>query len=347
MGLNFSNMSKSANISKKFKALTEKITYRQWLLISAVISLTLGVLVFLSLNGQLSEQDTQPANLTAVVVAKRDIEPKTIITAEMLERREVPAHLLPTDAITDIMDVVNKPAKVAIMKDDVVSSRKVLTNITMAGFTGSIPPDCRAVSIAITDVTGVSGFAQPGDRVDVMLIANNDSKMVGRIILQDVQLLAINKTSEQQNVPDNKAAAKGDTKKTGAQDSAAGKESADKQEASQPAAKVTDKPATATLALLPADMLKLITEAQEGTLYLALRPYKPQNRYTPDTKHIHYSNVQTVKPSSTVSKPEVRQSAAPAPVQTAPAAPARQSVPVNTGSVVEVIRGTAITMEGR
>ena len=110
--------------------------------------------------------------------------------------------------------------------------------------------------------------------------------------------------------------------------------------------------ATATLAVLPEDALKLITEAQEGTLYLALRPYKPRDKFTTDTRYIHYSTTKTAKSSGT-------RTATPAPA--APAAPAtpaavrqavQQSIPVSTPAPkapvggVEVIRGTTSTREG-
>ena len=211
----------------------------------------------------------------------------------------------------------------------------------MAGFTGSIPPGCRAVSIAITDITGVAGFAQPGDYVDVIIIAKNDNKMLGRVVLQDVQLLAINKTPEQ---PANNGtaanAAAGDTTKEGNGAGNAG------QENTSAAPKAIDNLATATLALTPEDALKLITEAQEGTVYLTLRPYKPRDRFTVNTTHVHYSTLQSAKGAGAAPKasPAPARTAAPAPGPAAPAAPAA-SAPRSSGGV-EVIRGTSVSREG-
>lgn len=176
--------------------------------------LDLGPAGFASLNGMGANEEVKPVDSIHVVVAKQDIAPKTIIKESMVEVREVPASMVSDDAVREVSDIVNKPAKVEILKDDIISTRKVLMDITMAGFTGDIPPECRAISIAITDVTGVAGFAKPGDYVDVMLIAKGDEKMTGRIVLQDVLLLAINKNTEQKQ----KAAgdgSSGDTKKPG------------------------------------------------------------------------------------------------------------------------------------
>lgn len=330
-------------INRFFADLSEKITYRHWVLLAGAASLILGLLVFAGLNGMGANEEAKPVNTIHVVVAKQDIAPKTIIKESMVEVREVPASMVSDDAVREVSDIINKPAKVEILKDDIISTRKVLMDITMAGFTGDIPPECRAISIAITDVTGVAGFAKPGDYVDVMLIAKGDEKMTGRIVLQDVLLLAINKTAEQKQkaVGDGSS---GDTKKTG--DSADSKNQSDKKNADAAKDEAISDLATATLAVLPEDALKLITEAQEGTLYLALRPYKPRDKFTTDTRYIHYSTTKTAKSSGT---------------RTAPAAPAtpavvrqavQQSTPVPTPAPkapvggVEVIRGTTSTREG-
>ena len=330
-------------INRFLTDLSEKITYRHWVFLAGAASLILGLLVFAGLNGMGANEKVKPVDSIHVVVAKQDIAPKTIIKESMVEVREVPASMVSDDAVREVSDIVNKPAKVEILKDDIISTRKVLMDITMAGFTGDIPPECRAISIAITDVTGVAGFAKPGDYVDVMLIAKGDEKMTGRIVLQDVLLLAINKNTEQKQ----KAAgdgSSGDTKKTG--DSADSKNQSDKKSADAAKDEAISDLATATLALLPDDALKLITEAQEGTLYLALRPYKPRDKFTTDTRYIHYSTTKTAKSSGT-------RTATPAPA--APAAvrqAVQQSIPVSTPAPkapvggVEVIRGTTSTREG-
>lgn len=330
-------------INRFFADLSEKITYRHWVLLAGIASLVLGLLVFAGLNGMGANEEAKPVNTIHVVVAKQDIAPKTIIKESMVEVREVPASMVSDDAVREVSDIINKPAKVEILKDDIISTRKVLMDITMAGFTGDIPPECRAISIAITDVTGVAGFAKPGDYVDVMLIAKGEEKMTGRIVLQDVLLLAINKNTEQKQKATGDGSS-GDTKKTG--DSADSKNQSDKKSADAAKDEAISDLATATLAVLPEDALKLITEAQEGTLYLALRPYKPRDKFTTDTRYIHYSTTKTAKSSGTRTAPP------------APATPAavrqtvQQSIPVSTPAPkapvggVEVIRGTTSTREG-
>ncbi len=327
-------------IARFFEGLSEKITYRHWIAIAAASSVILGLLVFVGLSGSDEAENGPPANTVRIVVAKQDIAPKTILKESMLEQREVPSYMVPEEAIKEVSEIVNRPAREQILKDDIITTRRVLMDVTMAGFTGDIPPECRAITIGISDITGVAGFAKPGDYVDVMLITKGDDKMVGRMVLQDVQVLAVNNIAV--GPQKQETASSGDVVKTGDGSSNAGgiKEmtNTDVQDEEKPISNL----ATATLALLPWDALKLITEAQEGTLYLALRPYKPRDKFTTDTRYTHYSTTKSnSKPADTTPAPNV-QSAPPASYS----APAPASPSYSGGGSVEVIRGTTTTREG-
>lgn len=320
-------------LTKFFKELSEKLSYQHWLILAGIISILLGALVFFSLNKPETPQ-AEPIATVTVVAAAQDIAPKTFIKESMLTTIEVPSHLVPEGAVTDMKEIIDKPAKVAIMRNDIVTTRKVFMDISMAGFTGNIPPDCRAVTIGINDITGMAGFAKPGDFVDVMLISKSDTHVSGRIVLQNVQLLAINQNGD---VPANtdSDASNGDAVKMSGQSSSSSSGSASSQ------GKASDKLATATLALTPEDALKLVTDAQDGTLYLVLRPYKPRDKFTTETSYSHFSvdKATNVPQRSTAPMPSAP-SPAPAPAASAPA-----PAPASSGGI-EVIRGTTATREG-
>lgn len=61
---------------------------------------------------------------------------------------------------------------------------------------GDIPPDMRIVSIAINAVTGVSGFAGAGDRVDILLIRSVDGQPVSQVVLEDILVYAVDQRSD-------------------------------------------------------------------------------------------------------------------------------------------------------
>ena len=337
---------------ERIREFLDKITYRQWGGAAGVVSILLGLMVYLAMSGDDEKVAEKPqTNLVQVVAAKQDIPERTVVKEDMLKVVEVPSELVPEGAFHDVADAVDHPTSTAIQQGDIMTSRKVYVDIRMAGFTGIIPPDCRAVTIPINDVTGVSGFAHPGDYVDIMVITGTKENGInGRIILQDVLLLGINRTADLPNTPIGDSSKKDGDKKDDA--SAANVGSINTKASSEGMA-------TATVALKPADALKLAAESQEGTLYLVLRPFKPRDMYTFDTDYagVPQGNGQAASSSSTPSAPQP----APAPSYSAPqpapgsggySAPSSSSsgdsaslMPV-LGRTIEVIRGVTSTREG-
>lgn len=338
---------------ERIREFLDKITYRQWVVAAGVVSILLGLMVYLAMSGDDEKAAEKPqTNLVQVVAAKQDIPERTVVKEDMLKVVEVPSELVPEGAFHDVADAVDHPTSTAIQQGDIMTSRKVYVDIRMAGFTGIIPPDCRAVTIPINDVTGVSGFAHPGDYVDIMVITGTKENGInGRIILQDVLLLGINRTADLSNTPTGDSSKKDGDKKDDA--SAANIGSINTKASS-------DTMATATVALKPADALKLAAESQEGTLYLVLRPFKPRDMYTFDTDYagVPQGTGQSASSSSAPSAPQP----APAPSYSAPqpapsnaggySAPSSSnsgdsasSMPV-LGRTIEVIRGVTSTREG-
>ncbi|MBQ7705915.1 MAG: Flp pilus assembly protein CpaB, partial [Selenomonadaceae bacterium] len=137
-------------------------------------------------NTTAEEKKEEEIKMISVVVAARNIEPKTMLISRLLETQEFPENTLPPDAVTDIAEIANKPARDRIFKGDIITYSKVYRNAAQAGFVGSIPPDCRAVSIHVNEVTGVAGFAKPGDYVDLILVEKDDNSVTSRLLLQNV-----------------------------------------------------------------------------------------------------------------------------------------------------------------
>ena len=213
------------------------------------------------------DEDGQPiqprqVEMVSVVVAAKNIEPKSMILSSMLTTKEIPEDQVPSDAVTDVADIANKPAKNRIMKDAIINQQDVYKNIEQSGFVGSIPPDCRAVSIEVSDVTGVAGFAKPGDYVDVLMIETDASTVSSRLILQNVLLLSINKSMTDDNAAQ-----------------ASNNQGDEDPETVNPATKAIENPALATLALRPDEVLRLVSASKIGEIYLMLRPLVPQGDY--------------------------------------------------------------------
>ena len=309
--------------------LDAKLTYKQWVLLAVGVSCLLGILVYLSLSSvETAAKDTNQVEMVKVVVAKQDIPERTIIKDNMLKVVEMPVDVVPAEAVRDVSEITGNPTSVAIQQGDIMTTKKIFTDVRMAGFTGTIPANCRAVSVAITDITGVSGFAKPGDFVDVMVVSGTkDGGFKGEILLQNVQLLAINKIGSQ--------GAEGEKDSKSSDNN--GEEAAIKGS--------SDAMATATLALPLDEALKVATASQKGTIYLVLRPVAPTDIFTINTDYM-IPGERGANPAPQNSAPAASAPAStPAPAAAAAPAPVVQQAPASAheNSGMKIIRGTRST----
>ena len=190
-----------------------------------------------------------PVAKTAVVVAKTTIMPRTRIQETMIQMKELPDDLVPEGAIKSFNDVLNVQVKVTIFAGDVLTIQKVFADKSAEGFIGTIPPDCRAVSINVNEITGVAGFARPGDFVDLLLSERSDYSATTSVLLQNVPLLSVNQDMGNGLTDGNNGGS------------------------------AISNPTIATFALRPDDALKLISASKLGEIYMSLRPSNPYSNY--------------------------------------------------------------------
>lgn len=218
-----------------------KISTKGLLAVALVFSLLAGGLAYSYLKSIAAQNAKQGQ---PVVVAKTDIQPKTKLTADMLKVISVPAEYVQPGAVQDISKAVGIVAREQIVAGEQVTQRRLLIEGRSAGFTGIIPAGKLAMSVAVTEVSGVAGLVKPGDYVDV--VVTFDTNLVGdqplsQIFLQNIRVLAANRETE-----------------TGSGDGAK-KETANKM--------------TVTLAVSPDDATRLAVADEKGKIRLALRPY--------------------------------------------------------------------------
>jgi pilus assembly protein CpaB len=123
-----------------------------------------------------------------------------------------------------------------------------------AGLSLSVPAGMRAVTVAVDSITGVGGFLQLGDKVDVLVTMDTGTRVVTKTVLQDIVVLGVGAEAQLPNAA---------TQKTGTAAAAENK----------PAADNTPKPMpSVTLAVTPEQAQDLVLSVKKGTIHLALRP---------------------------------------------------------------------------
>lgn len=152
--------------------------------ISLALSVVLAIVGFLVWRG--GERDPQAASAQpaaaaaapaiatrSVLVARAEVETGERLEPGMVELREWPAQLVPDGAL-DTEDGIYSPngerllAQGHIFPGEPILSAKLAVTPPRRKLSQEIENGLRAVSIAVTSETGVSGFVLPGDWVDIL-----------------------------------------------------------------------------------------------------------------------------------------------------------------------------------
>ncbi len=151
---------------------------------------------------RMAAQAPEGPNMVNVIVAKKTLPYGTVIVGnEHLTWAQWPESSLPPGVFTD--------AEVLLGKAEVDPKRRQRTvirtieagfpileaNITGFGERGrmamQLAEGMRAFSIQIDAISGVGGFINPGDRVDILLITGGRNNLESRVILQNVEVIAV------------------------------------------------------------------------------------------------------------------------------------------------------------
>lgn len=319
-------------LSDKISGAIERMSPRKLLLLCGLAAILVFMIIYFILSSIFSdkkEPQSQAAAMVPVIEASRDIEPQTVITEDMLKAVDVSSNLVPSGALTDKNAVVGKKAGTTILSGDVITARKLSQKA--GGFVGLIPEGMRAVSFSVNDVTGVSGFAKPGDKVDILLVTSREGmdRITSKILLKDVLILAVNKSSGTPQPQPQKTDKDGKGLPDG---------SAPRQSSSNTSSIGT--PSVVTVALTPYDAAKLIASTQIGQLQMLLRPSNDEGD--------HYVGYYVI-PLPKAEQPQPAPQAAPQPVYAAPQPASAPAVSISSGgasgglSGIEVIRGTNVS----
>lgn len=166
--------------------------------ISLAMALAAVFMIYSYITSKEQEWAKRYGDEIQVVVAKSDISELDQINETMVDMRTIPKEYADKGAHTKIESVRNLIALVPIKKGEQISFNKVGTLGLRTGLSRQITPGKRAVSIPVNELNAVSKLLKPGDRVDIIVVAeppgsSGRSNQVGKTLLQDVPVLSVGK----------------------------------------------------------------------------------------------------------------------------------------------------------
>ncbi|MGO9261947.1 MAG: Flp pilus assembly protein CpaB [Bryobacteraceae bacterium] len=141
-----------------------------------------------------------------VVVATHDLPLGTLLRASDVRLVNYPQHDIPKGVILQTKDATNKVALVSLYANEPVLISKLSAPTSLEGFSSIIEPGYRAVSVPITDASGVAGLIQPNSKVDVLFTRTGSlAEAATSTILQDVKVISTGKLLAAGQVADPRA----------------------------------------------------------------------------------------------------------------------------------------------
>jgi pilus assembly protein CpaB len=163
-----------------------------------LVSLVLGFVVIQWVRGTQNRDMSQTQNqaVATVIVAVGPLNLGEHIAPTDVRAAKWPADGVPPGAFTSMDELVGSGQDRVVLRPmdagEPVLASKVSGKGGRATLSTIIDPNLRAVTIHVTDTTGVAGFVLPGDRVDVMLTrGDNREHSQAQYLLQYVKVLAI------------------------------------------------------------------------------------------------------------------------------------------------------------
>ena len=150
---------------------------RKIVIFALIAALCAGALLYFYL-GNLEAQKEVKVEYDSIVVAAVDIPAFTPITGDMVTFRQVPlgyAHPLAARTIEEVVGLVTESEIIA--GEEMLPSKLKQFGETDSGLSYVLPEGMRAVTVAVDEVSGVAGFLQRGDYVDVISYTSTSYEM--------------------------------------------------------------------------------------------------------------------------------------------------------------------------
>jgi len=158
------------------------------------------------LNNELRKTRAQVVETTPVVVAANRVSFAHKLVAEDLSVVNWPSEFLPENVFSSIEEVVGTEDAEPRYVKRVLEAGEPLMTVKITDFGEDIgintllDPGTRAFAIRVDVATGVSGFLQPGDEVDIYWTGQNQNRTITRLILEKVRVIGIDQQSSQESL---------------------------------------------------------------------------------------------------------------------------------------------------
>jgi len=217
-----------------------------WLILALVFGATATFMAMGWLKTQSQKMAKQPSmQMDGVVVATQDVAPAVALSGGHLTVRQWPQNTAPPGKFARLEDVMGRVTAIPLAKGEPVLESKLAPKGVIPGLTALLHPEKRAMTVKVDEASGVAGFLNPDNRVDVVVTVDKgdfNKDPISKVVLQNLRVLGTGQRIEK---------------------------------------RLGEKPQvvpTVTLELTPEEGERLALAVQEGKIFLVLRNQQDKNQ---------------------------------------------------------------------
>jgi pilus assembly protein CpaB len=155
---------------------------------------------------QLAQQEVAKAreapDTVEVVVAARDLNVGVTIGEEDVVVRSLAAEMVPSEGVfSSVEQLYDRVPRERVLANEILREQRLALADAGIGLNAIVNPGKRAMSVAVDAETGVAGFIQPGNYVDVIVTIRpdddeGDKRWASKAFLQGIKVLAVGQRTD-------------------------------------------------------------------------------------------------------------------------------------------------------
>jgi len=162
-----------------------------------MMALVFGAMATFMAMGWLKRQaqvakPTPTQQMAPVVVAAKDVPPTVALSREQLKVLMWPQDSALAGKFSQPGEVEGRVTAIPLAAGEPVLENKLAPKGVLPGLTALLPPDKRAMTVKVDEASGVAGFLNPDNRVDVLVSVDKgdfNQDPISKVVLQNLRVL--------------------------------------------------------------------------------------------------------------------------------------------------------------
>jgi pilus assembly protein CpaB len=163
-----------------------------WLMLALVFGAMATFMAMGWLKSQSQKVVQQKTEMVPVVVVVKDVPPTVALSGDQVKVSHWPQDSPLAGKFSRLEDVEGRVTAVPLTAGEPILESKLAPKGVIPGLTALLSPDKRAMTVKVDEASGVAGFLNPDNRVDVVVTVDKgdfSKDPISKVVLQNLRVL--------------------------------------------------------------------------------------------------------------------------------------------------------------